>query len=33
MNDLVELGSRTAKNGFKNEQEICEKFVNKKKPI
>lgn len=28
MNDLVELGSRTAKNGFKNEQEICEKFVN-----
>lgn len=28
MNDLVELGSRTAKNGFKNEQEICEKFIN-----
>lgn len=28
MNDLVELGSQTAKNGFKNEQDICEKFIN-----
>ncbi len=28
MNDLVQLGSRTARNGFQNEQEICEKFIN-----
>ena len=28
MNDLVELGSQTAKNGFKNEQDICDKFIN-----
>lgn len=27
MNDLVELGSQTAKNGFKNEQDICDKFI------
>lgn len=24
--DLVELGSQTAKNGFKNEQDICKRF-------
>lgn len=28
MKDLVELGSQTAKNGFKNEQDICDKFEN-----
>ncbi len=28
MNNLVELGSQTAKNGFKNEQDICDKFIN-----
>lgn len=28
MNNLVELGSKTAKNGFKNEQDICDKFIN-----
>ncbi len=28
MNKLVELGSKTAKNGFKNEQDICDKFIN-----
>ena len=28
MNNLVELGSQTAKNGFKNEQNICDKFIN-----
>ena len=28
MNDLIELGSQTAKNGFKNEKDICEKFMN-----
>lgn len=27
MNNLVELGSQTAKNGFKNEQDICDKFM------
>lgn len=26
MKDLVALGSQTAKNGFKNEQDICDKF-------
>ena len=26
--DLVERGSRTACNGFKNEQDICNKFIN-----
>ncbi|MCM1266189.1 MAG: hypothetical protein NC200_08330 [Candidatus Gastranaerophilales bacterium] len=26
--DLVQKGSQTAKNGFKNEQEICDKFNN-----
>lgn len=26
--DLIKLGSRTAKNGFKNEQEICDRFEN-----
>ena len=29
MNNLVELGSQTAKNGFKNEQDICDKFIKK----
>lgn len=28
MKDLVELGSQTAKNGFRNEQDICDKFEN-----
>lgn len=28
MNNLIELGSQTAKNGFKNEQDVCEKFIN-----
>ena len=28
MIDLVALGSQTAKNGFKNEQDICDKFEN-----
>lgn len=28
INDLVELGSLTARNGFKNEQDICDKFIN-----
>ena len=28
MNNLVELGSKTAKNGFKNEQDICDTFIN-----
>lgn len=27
MNNLIELGSQTAKNGFKNEQDICNKFI------
>ena len=26
MKNLVELGSQTARNGFKNEQDICDKF-------
>lgn len=26
--DLVELGSKTAKNGFKNEKDVCDKFMN-----
>lgn len=26
--DLIELGSKTAKNGFKNEQDICDRFHN-----
>ena len=28
MIDLVELGSQTAKNGFRNEQDIADKFIN-----
>lgn len=24
--ELIQLGSKTAKNGFKNEQDICERF-------
>jgi len=31
--DLVQKGSQTAKNGFKNEQEICDKFNNWKEDI
>lgn len=27
-NNLVALGSQTAKNGFKNEQDVCERFNN-----
>lgn len=27
-NDLVKLGSQIARNGFKNEQDICDKFIN-----
>ena len=26
--NLVQKGSQTAKNGFKNEQDICDKFNN-----
>ncbi len=33
MNNLVELGSQTARNGFKNEQDICNKFINWKNDI
>ena len=28
MNNLVELGSKTARNGFRNEEEIANKFIN-----
>ncbi len=31
--DLVQKGSQTAKNGFKNEQDICDKFNNWKNDI
>ncbi len=30
-NKLIKLGSKTAKNGFKNEKDICSKFENWKK--
>ncbi len=33
MNNLVDLGSQTAKNGFKNEQDVCNKFINWKNDI
>lgn len=33
MNNLVELGSQTAKNGFKNEQDICDKFMHWKQDV
>ena len=33
MQDLVKLGSQTAKNGFKNERDICEKFQNWKTDV
>lgn len=33
MKNLIELGSKTAKNGFKNEQDICDKFIDWKNDV